>query len=228
MLKRRPLGIAVIVLALAICALGTTGVASAAAAGPEFQSSSYPVAFTLEGESSYIWYQTGEHACKVSGAGSITGPKTAVGRLKFSECSGFELPRECYNGSKVTEMETNELAMTPVYLAHKTRVAVDFHPASGTADVSLKCRSFSPTAEIKGSVLAVVETGLSEKRSLQIRTENSGLLQSPRQYEGENGELINVPGLELGYTGPFSKPNWAVEGWELSTTFRTSRAVNIK
>jgi hypothetical protein len=229
MIRRSRLGL--LVLALSAVALSLASAASASAANPQFE---YPGVheggtdtFTITNSQTYVDANGGIYSCgKLSGTGTLTGPKTGVATLKIFECGLNNLPRNCHTGVKLNEMETVQLSITPVYAVYngKKQVALLFKPTSGTAVAKLSCQWGGP-AELKGSILGEWGGGGGKEHKLTFagsisRREN----QEPSVYENEKAEQVNA-WLELGFT--FGAPEWIREGWESIDTLVAAHEFSI-
>jgi hypothetical protein len=194
----------------AVLVVSAVATASASAGLPEFRgvSESSPANFTIAGSSFYIETAVGEiTSCKkVSGSGSITGPKIGHGTITLSECSTF--PHYCHGkGLPVSELKTVELEVIPVYTVKgPQKIGLELRPKTGTKFAELQS-PFGNICELKGSLIAGITT-ISGKE-FQLNLTGSHGIQTPSQYETESHEIVNS-WLEINNNGgTFVKESWS-------------------
>jgi hypothetical protein len=182
-------------LAAAMALLLAPAGAAATASSPvlEFATpgKAFPVAFAVEGgavKAELANFDSVVHCTASHGEGQITGPRSTVSQYSFTGCvtEGATHAKCQSEGAKEEEIISEEIEAELVYIDQaRDEVGMLLNPGGGTY-MSFKCGGES--VEAIGSFLAPVSPIDKEGTSFTATLSESQSIQTPDEYENENGE----------------------------------------
>src|SRR4029077_7132723 len=194
----------VLVTLVALFAVAAVASASASAALPEFEYTTFPIAPQMT--SGAVTLQTkGGHSvtCKASSASSELANHKELRNaiVTYTGCKSSEEVSCSSAGAKSGEVITQNLTATLVYINKATKeVGVLYKPASGSTVANFSCGSVKTA--LTGSVIAKVphEQLNSLRTSFTWEFKQKGGVQEPTEYEEEGGTkasaFLRLFGLE--------------------------------
>ncbi len=228
-MKSRRVGRVLAVLVVLMLAVGAT---SASAASPvlEFESplAAFPIGFTAEGgpvSAALSNFDTEVHCTGSSGAGSITGPRSAASSYTFTGCEtqgGTKDGHECKTkGALEHEIATPSIEAELVFIDQaKKEVGMLLDPHGG---IYMDFECGGENVKAFGPFLSPVSPINQQITSFTASLFRSGSSQVPSAYESLTGELL--PAVPAGEKG--TEPA-AGTGVELSFAIHTSVPLTVK
>jgi hypothetical protein len=156
---------------------------------------SLPVSFTVEGgelTAEMAGFGSLVHCEGSHGEGEITGPRSTVSEYRFTGCTteqGSHVKCESA-GEPEGEITTGQIEAELVWISQARREVGELLNPRGHTYIEFKCGSES--AEGVGPFLAPVTPIDSEATSFTATLSESGSVQTPDEYEGSSGEVIQA------------------------------------
>jgi hypothetical protein len=195
-MKARPAVVATSAI-IVLAALLTGGTASAASPVLEFvvPGHSLPISFTTEGgelNAEMEGFDSLVHCTASHGQGEITGPRSAVAEYQFTGCVTQKgSNQKCKTeGANEEEITTGPIDADLVWIDQsKDEVGILLDPLGGTY-IAFECGGES--AEGRGPFLSPVSPLNKQSTLFTAILSQSGSMQTPDEYEGENGEKLKA------------------------------------
>jgi hypothetical protein len=203
--------------------------AGASAASPvlEFVTPGHglPVDFTTESgevKAEMAGFEPLVHCTASHGEGEITGPRSTVSKYRLTGCTaGVSQKCKSADATNEEEIKTGPIDAELVYIDQGRReVGMLLNPGGGTY-IAFECGGES--AEGQGPFLAPVSPINQEATAFTATLSQLDSVQTPDEYENENGELLQaIP------TGKRGSNAFVPTGVELAMAVHTSVPVEVK
>jgi hypothetical protein len=161
------------------------------------------------------------HCTASHGEGEITGPRSTVSKYRFTGCTAKGAKCESAGASNDEEITTGSIDAELVYIDQgRHEVGVLLNPLGGTY-IAFTCGGIP--AEGQGPFLAPVSPINEAATSFTATLSQSESVQTPDEYESENGELLQaIP------TGSRESHPFVPTGVEAAFAVHTSVPVEVK
>jgi hypothetical protein len=186
----------------------------------------FPVAFSSEGgpvTAEMADFEKVVHCEKSHATGEITGPRSTVSEYSFTGCKTEKgASAKCKTtGAGEEEITTRPIEADLVYIdqaRHEVGILLD--PAGG---VYMQFECGGEAVEARGAFLSTVTPINKEVTSFTATLSESGSVQSPDEYESENGERLRaIP------EGKRGTKEWVPTAVAATITIKPSTPVQIK
>jgi hypothetical protein len=203
--------------------------AAATAASPvleyELPAGAPPVTFTAEGGETIaqmVGFESVVHCAASHAEGEITGPRSTVSKYSFTGCKTQGGAQKCKSeGALEEEITTGPIEAELVWIDQARHEVGELLAPHGGTYIAFDCGG--ETAEGRGPFLATITPINSAVTSFTATLSQSASVQTPNQYEGTEGELLQA--IPLGKHG---SSELVPTGVESTILVHPSVAVEIK